>query len=213
MPPYLDDVVSWAAIGARTVESPQIRYMVSGLSCPVGIKNATSGQRYQAVNAVISARAPHSFGGITADGRVAVVKTTGNPWTHVILRGGDDGPNYDIESIRETQYMLAEAIAKGNGNGIVHSRAMDNAIVVDCNHGNSGKDHTKQPGILYYVIEQRMDGNPGILGVMIESNIHEGNQPINGHELQYGVSVTDSCLGLEQTYAALKQAHEMLRGG
>ena len=195
VPQYLSDLVSWAAIGARTTESQTHREMASGLSMPVGFKNSTDGSMEVALNAIQSSRLPQHFLGIDADGRSSVVSTTGNPHGHLVLRGGHSGPNYDAASVA----LCEDAIAKRN---------TEVSIVIDCSHANSSKDHNKQIPVLDDIIAQ-VKANPGkIKGVMIESNINEGNQsiPENLCDLKYGVSITDKCLDWDRTAEALKAA-------
>ena len=203
-PQYNSDLISWAAIGARTVESPQHRQLASGLSMPVGFKNGTSGQIGVAINAALAARLPHTFSGITKYGTAASIKTKGNPFTHVILRGGLE-PNYSSSNIKKTLKLLQKAGLYG-------------AIMVDCSHGNSQKDYKKQIIVFEDVLKQRVNGNKGIIGVMIESNIYEGSQNIpndltnfDKSTLEYGVSCTDGCLGWDDTKSLIKDAYKTLR--
>lgn len=196
VPQYISDLLSWASIGARTTESQTHREMASGLSLPVGFKNGTDGSIETAANAMASAKGSHSFLGIDADGRTAIVRTAGNPYGHVILRGGKKGPNYGPESVAD-----ACAILKGLG--------LPERIVVDCSHGNSNKKPDNQPLVLDAVVDQilkyRSKGlvSP-IKGVMVEGNIHGGNQAlVEPAKLQYGVSITDPCLAWDQTEQAL----------
>ncbi len=186
-PQYIADLISWGAIGARTTESQTHREMVSGLSMPVGFKNHTDGDLMVAVNGIKASSQPQKFMGIDGIGRTSIVHTKGNPYTHIVLRGGHR-PNYDSVSIRET----VELLKKNN---------LRDSLVIDCSHGNSSKDHARQPGVWQDVINQRIDGNDSITGLMLESNIHEGNQPVssNPDELKYGVSVTDACISWETT--------------
>lgn len=199
VPQYIADLVSWASIGARTTESPTHRQLASGLSMPVGYKNATDGSVDIAIHAMISARAPHSFLGIDNEGRTAIIKTRGNEAGHLILRGGRSGTNYDRESI-------VSACDKLLGS------QLNPALVVDCSHANSEKDHTRQEIVWRDVIEQRANGLEAILGAMLESNINEGQQKLTdgGKDLQYGVSITDACIGWEKTEELLTWAHEAL---
>ncbi|MDD7984932.1 3-deoxy-7-phosphoheptulonate synthase [Lentisphaera marina] len=195
VPQYLSDLVSWAAIGARTTESQTHREMASGLSMPVGFKNSTDGSFEVALNAIQSSRLPQHFLGIDANGRSSVVSTTGNPHGHLVLRGGHDGPNYDAVSI-------AKCIE------VIDSRGIEASIVVDCSHANSSKDHNKQVPVLNDIVAQ-INETPGkIKGVMLESNINEGNQsiPDNLDDMKYGVSITDKCLDWERTAEALRTA-------
>ena len=193
-PQYIADVVSWAAIGARTTESQTHREMASGLSMPVGFKNGTDGGLEIALNAMISARHPHSFLGISADGLTAIVKTTGNPDRHIVLRGGGGRPNYRPEDIVRAAALVAdEGIAR--------------PIMVDCSHDNSGKDYTRQPAIARAVLEQFGAGQDAIMGLLLESNLQPGKQTWKeGAPLAYGVSITDACIGWEETEALLHDA-------
>jgi 3-deoxy-7-phosphoheptulonate synthase len=199
VPQYIADLVTWAAIGARTTESQTHREMASGISAPVGFKNATDGSLQIAIDALGAARSPHSFLGMDADGVTSIVRTTGNPDGHVVLRGGRARPNYDAESIRE-----AEAALKKSG--------LPAVLMVDCSHANSGKQHTRQEDVWRSVIDQRIAGTRSLIGMMVESNLHEGNQPFPrpARELQYGVSITDACINWETTERMLRWGHEQL---
>ncbi len=199
MPQFIGDLISWTAIGARTAESQTHREMSSGLSTPVGFKNGTDGSLDTCVNAMQSASAPHSFLGIDSDGRSAITHSTGNPYSHVVLRGGRNGPNYDSVHIALTE----KALEKAN---------LPKSIVVDCSHANSNKDPSLQPLVMADCIHQIVDGNQSIVGVMIESHLNEGNQNIspNVADLQYGVSVTDGCVNWEVTEDMLRKAHQEL---
>ena len=199
VPQYLAGLVSWAAIGARTTESQTHRQMASGLSMPVGFKNGTDGDAQIAVDAMIAARSEHAFLGIDHFGQTCVVHTRGNPDGHLVLRGGKDGPNFGEEAIAAAQELLRKSD--------VSSR-----LLVDCSHGNSNKDHTRQNIALHSIVEQRLAGNADIIGCMLESNLNSGSQSINGSvaDLQYGVSVTDSCIGWDETEELLREAHEAL---
>lgn len=199
VPQYLAGLVSWAAIGARTTESQTHRQMASGLSMPVGFKNGTDGDAQIAVDAMIAARSEHAFLGIDHFGQTCVVHTRGNPDGHLVLRGGKDGPNFGEEAIAAAQELLRKSD--------VSSR-----LLVDCSHGNSNKDYTRQNIALHSIVEQRLAGNADIIGCMLESNLNSGSQSINGSvaDLQYGVSVTDSCIGWDETEALLREAHEAL---
>ena len=203
-PQYNSDLVSWAAIGARTTESPQHRQLASGLSMPVGFKNSTQGDISVAVNAILSANGEHSFLGIDGYGAPSVVKTTGNPYTHIVVRGSNTGSNYDSQSVHGVQAMLMEAHLSPN-------------VVIDCSHGNSEKDYSKQPIVFEEGLKQIHDGNDRIVGIMLESNIKAGGQKIpsdltgfDRSTLEYGVSITDSCIDLETTASLLKTAHKSL---
>lgn len=199
VPQYLADLVSWASIGARTSESQTHREMASGLSMPVGFKNSTDGNLQVAVDALLAAREQHHFMGIDSDGRTGVVTTRGNPWAHIILRGGRGRPNYDPVSVIETAEML-------------NRMGLPQRIVIDCSHANCGKRHELQAHVLNDVIQQRIEGRDALVGVMIESNLKGGRQllPKDLSQLEYGVSITDACLGWETTESLLRQAYEKL---
>jgi 3-deoxy-7-phosphoheptulonate synthase len=186
-PQYIDDLVSWAAIGARTTESQTHREMASGLSMPVGFKNGTDGGLQVALNAMISARHPHSFLGINVDGITSIVKTNGNPDRHIVLRGGGGKTNFAPDDIARAAKLVSEE-------GIVRP------VMVDCSHGNANKDHTKQGAVCKNVTNQMRAGEKAIMGVMIESNLNPGNQAwTEGATLKYGVSITDACIGWSET--------------
>jgi 3-deoxy-7-phosphoheptulonate synthase len=193
-PQYIADLISWAAIGARTTESQTHREMASGLSMPVGFKNSTEGNLQVAVNAIDSARRPHSFLGITQDGLTAIVRTSGNPDTHVVLRGGRT-PNYDASSIEESCRLLKRV-------------GLEPRVIVDCSHAQTAKDYTRQPAVLKALVDQRCECGDAIMGVMLESNIGPGNQPLprNRAELKYGVSITDPCIDWPTTERCLTEA-------
>lgn len=204
VPQYIADLIAWAAIGARTTESQTHRQMASGLSMPVGYKNSTDGNVQIALDAMQSARSAHSFLGIDENGRTAVVRTNGNPWGHVILRGGNNMTNYEAEHIARAEDRLRSA-------------GINPAIVVDCSHANSEKKFEKQENVWRSIIAQRRAGNKSLIGMMLESNINEGNQKLpeklDGSvksSLQYGVSITDACLNFDTTEILLKHAHESL---
>lgn len=199
VPQYIDDLVSWAAIGARTTESQTHRNLASGLSMPVGFKNGTSGSLELAINAMQSAIHPASFIGIDQDGNTCVLSTTGNDVCHMILRGGRSGPNYHEEDIE-----AAEQLMKGAG--------LKPSLVVDCSHANSGKKSPRQRRVLRSIIDQVVYGEKVIAGFMLESNLFEGRQdiPSNLSELKYGVSVTDECIGWEETEKIVLQARQSL---
>ena len=197
-PQYLQELFSWTAIGARTSESQTHREMASGLSCPVGFKNGTDGSLDVALNALQSVKSPHRFLGISPDGKVSIVTTKGNAHAHVVLRGGTNGPNYYPENIAVCEEEL-------------ESIGATQAIMVDCSHANSNKDHTKQGSVLKAVAEQISVGNKSIRGVMLESNLNPGNQKVDSsQELQYGVSITDACIGWEETERLLRDFHTAL---
>ncbi len=196
-PQYLGDLIAWSAIGARTTESQTHREMASGLSSPVGFKNGTDGNLEVAINAMLSAAQPHTFLGINGEGQVALTQTRGNAFGHLILRGGSQ-PNYDSVAVAEAQAELTKAKLPVN-------------IVVDCSHGNSRKNHALQSLVLKDVVGQIVDGNHAIKGVMLESNLFEGNQKLGALEnLKYGVSITDACLGWEATASGLRDAAQRL---
>jgi 3-deoxy-7-phosphoheptulonate synthase len=193
VPQYVGDLVTWAAIGARTTESQTHRQMASGLSMPVGFKNSTDGSLQNAQNAMISARHPHTFLGINGDGLTSVVKTVGNPDGHVVLRGGGGQSNYHPKDI-----AIAVELAKQQG--------LSRGVVIDCSHDNSGKDHTKQAAILREVAHAFKAGQRSILGAMIESNVAPGKQTWKqGVALKTGVSITDGCIGWEETESVLRE--------
>jgi 3-deoxy-7-phosphoheptulonate synthase len=199
VPQYIADLITWAAIGARTTESQTHREMASGLSMPVGLKNNTDGSLQVAIEAMGAARHPHSFLGIDQDGVTSIVRTSGNPDAHIVLRGGRAQTNYDAESIRAAEEKLK-------------SENLPPVLMVDCSHANSEKQHARQEDVWRSVIQQRVDGTRSLIGLMVESNIHEGNQPIpkNPAELRYGVSITDSCIGWETTERMLRWGYETL---
>jgi 3-deoxy-7-phosphoheptulonate synthase len=199
-PQYLADLISWYAIGARTTESQTHREMASGLSTPVGFKNGTDGGLEVAINAIKSAQTAHSFLGINGAGRSAIVRTRGNALGHIVLRGGGGRPNYDTVSVRLAEAALAKAGLPAN-------------IVVDCSHANSMKDPALQPLVFMDCIHQIKEGNRSIVGLMLESHLYAGNQPIPAdiRELKYGVSVTDACIGWNTTRELLLRAASELR--
>lgn len=198
-PQYISDMITWGAIGARTTESQTHREMASGLSFPVGFKNSTDGNLKVATDAMLAALRPHSFLGINSEGKTSIVKTTGNPNVHLVLRGGDKKPNYSYDDIIEAYELLK----KNN---------LPTGLMVDCSHANSMKDHNNQPNVLKNVVDQICKGNSPIKAVMIESNLCEGNQsiPENLKLLKYGVSITDKCLDWEATKKMLKDACESI---
>jgi 3-deoxy-7-phosphoheptulonate synthase len=194
VPQYVGDLVTWAAIGARTTESQTHRQMASGLSMPVGFKNSTDGSLQNALNALISARHPHAFLGINGEGVTSVVKSLGNPDGHIVLRGGGGHSNYHPKDIASAVELAAkEGLRRG--------------VVVDCSHDNSGKDHTKQAAIFRQVVDAFSGGQRAILGMMIESNLRPGKQTWQaGRALEHGVSITDSCIGWDETESLLLEA-------
>jgi len=199
-PQYLHDLISWSAIGARTTESQTHREMASGLSCAVGFKNGTDGSLTVAMNALQSVSSSHHFLGINGDGQVAVIRTKGNPYGHVVLRGGGGKPNYDSVNIA----LCENDLEKGN---------MAKNIMVDCSHENSNKNHELQPLVLENITNQIIDGNQSIMGLMIESNIGPSNQKINEDpsKMKYGVSITDKCIDWETTESCLLDMHNKLK--
>ncbi|HEU6447733.1 MAG TPA: 3-deoxy-7-phosphoheptulonate synthase [Verrucomicrobiae bacterium] len=199
VPQYIADLITWAAIGARTTESQTHREMASGLSMPVGLKNATDGSLQIAIDAMSATRHPHSFLGMNEDGATAIVRTSGNPHCHVVLRGGRAKTNYDAESIRAAEEKLI-------------SEKLPPVLMVDCSHANSEKKFARQEDVWKSVIQQRVEGTKSLIGLMVESHLHEGNQPIpkNLKELKYGISITDSCVGWETTERMLRWGYETL---
>jgi 3-deoxy-7-phosphoheptulonate synthase len=197
-PQYMQDLISWSAIGARTTESQTHREMASGLSCPVGFKNGTDGSLGVAINALESVASPHRFLGISPTGQVSVIQTKGNAHGHVVLRGGSSGPNYSPEHIQACEAALEKL-------GLTQS------IMVDCSHANSNKDHRQQRNVVNSVSQQIAAGNRSITGLMIESHLHEGNQSISNPDgLSYGVSITDACINWDETDSLLRQLAEQL---
>ncbi len=199
-PQYYGDLITWTAIGARTTESQTHREMSSGLSTPVGFKNATSGDLTVATNAILSASNSHSFLGLNNDGRVSIVRTTGNAYGHIVLRGGDGAPNYDAVAVAIAEEAITKAKLPAN-------------IVVDCSHANSYKKPELQPLVMADVVNQIRNGNKSLLGLMIESNIEAGNQPIPADlsRLKYGLSVTDGCVAWDTTEKMIRDAAALLR--
>jgi 3-deoxy-7-phosphoheptulonate synthase len=200
VPQFIADLVTWAAIGARTTESQTHREMASGLSMPVGFKNGTDGSLQIAIDAMLSAKHPHHFLGIDQNGAVSVVRTTGNTDGHVVLRGGRARTNYDAASIADAGAQLRKA-------------GLPDGLMVDCSHANSSKQHAKQEEVWQDLITQRIAGTDPLIGVMLESHLHEGNQPIpkNLADLKYGVSLTDACLSWEATERMLLDGARRLR--
>ena len=200
-PQYIADLLCWSAIGARTTESQTHREMASGLSMPVGFKNSTDGDLMAAVNAMRAAGSPQQFIGIDSRGRTCIVKTRGNPWTHMVMRGGNR-PNYDTVSIQEALRLLKK-------------KGLPQVLMVDCSHSNSAKDYRMQPVVWQDAINQRLDGNNGIIGLMLESNLFEGHQKNEGDlsTLKYGVSITDACISWDTTERLILSAHGYLKNG
>src|SRR5690554_317425 len=199
-PQYLQDTIAWSAIGARTTESQTHREMSSGLSMAIGFKNGTDGSLDVAVNAMKSVAYPHSFLGIDQQGQVAIIRTKGNQYGHVVLRGGGGKPNYDSVSVS----LAEQALEKSN---------LPKNIMIDCSHENSNKDPSLQPLVMDNVSSQILEGNQSIVGLMIESNLKHGRQniPANLDDLEYGLSVTDGCIGWEETEEAILKMHEKLK--
>jgi 3-deoxy-7-phosphoheptulonate synthase len=198
-PQYFGDLVSWGAIGARTTESQVHRQLASGLSCPIGFKNSTLGSVQAAVDAVRATRGSHIFLSVTKQGRSAIFSTSGNEDCHIILRGGSAGPNYDATSVREAVALLEKA-------------GLPPKLMIDFSHANSRKEFRRQIDVCKDVSAQIRGGERGIMGVMIESNLVEGAQDLgNGQGLVYGQSVTDPCLGWDDTVACLEDLAEAVR--
>jgi len=197
--PYFDDLIVWGLIGARTSASQPHRQMTSGLSFPVGFKNDIHGELDIAISGVLTSRAAHSHIGIDSNGRIASIETKGNPMTHLILRGSEHQTNYDSESVSKA---LAE----------LQRHHLESCLLIDCSHGNSKKDHRKQRIALESIIEQVREGNKAIAGFMFESHLNMGKQPLGDDKslLRYGVSITDPCLGWEETESLLNWAAEQL---
>ncbi len=198
-PQYLADLISWGAIGARTTESQTHREMASGLSSPVGFKNATDGSLQVAVDALQAVSSSHNFLGINGEGQVSVVRTRGNAYGHIVLRGGGGKPNYDSETLKACELALDKVGLAKN-------------IVIDCSHENSNKDPKNQETVLDHCIKQRINGNESIIGMMLESNLHWGNQKVSEDlsTLKYGVSITDACIDWETTERIIREAANKL---
>lgn len=196
---YYSDLICWSAIGARTAESQTHRELASGLSMPVGFKNGTEGNVDVAVNAILSAEAPHNFLGMDDEGKVSVVGTTGNPYGHIILRGGVSGPNYSSKDVAAAANFCKKAGVKPR-------------IIIDCSHANSEKDYRNQEKVWDDVMAQIKNGSDNIMGLMLESHLFEGSQKIGGGwgEMKYGVSVTDSCIGWNETKKIILEAAKNL---
>ena len=198
-PQYIADLICWSAIGARTTESQTHRQLASGLSMPLGFENATPGTIGPAVNAIKAARGPQTFLGISGDGVASAVSTTGNPNCHIVLRGGDSGPNYSAEHVAGAERQLEQA-------------RLEKAILIDCSHGNSGKDASRQPEVLRYVANLRAQGVTSIFGAMLESNLLAGSQPFpqSLDSLVYGQSITDACIDWATTERLVLEMAETL---
>lgn len=193
-PQYISDLISWGAIGARTTESQLHRELVSGLSMPIGFKNSTTGNIKIIIDAIKSAAYSHKFLGINSNGIASIIKTYGNQYTHPILRGAEHGPNYHKDFINTFSNLLKQ-----------HNLSHTN-IMIDCSHGNSNKSYKEQINVINYLIQYINEGNNNIMGLMIESNIHSGNQKLtNKHDLKYGVSITDECIDWVNTVYLLKK--------
>lgn len=199
-PQYLQDTISWSAIGARTTESQTHREMSSGLSVAIGFKNGTDGGLAVAMNALNSVSHPHNFLGINNEGQVSIIRTKGNQYSHVVLRGGGGKPNYDSVNVAICEQELEKSGLKKN-------------IMIDCSHANSSKDANLQPLVMQDVANQILDGNKSIIGLMVESNLNFGNQsiPSDLSQLKYGVSVTDACIDWETTEKSIRDMHEKLK--
>ena len=198
-PQYISDLISWGAIGARTTESPSHRQLASGLSCAIGFKNGTDGSVQMAADALVACRSPHAFMGMTKMGVAAVFETEGNGDCHVILRGGSRGPNYGAADVEAACALLRKA-------------GVTERVMVDCSHANSGKDYRRQPEVARDLARQIAGGESRILGVMIESHLHEGKQELKaGVPLKAGVSITDGCIGWEQTETSLRELAAAVR--
>ena len=200
-PQYMQDIISWSAIGARTTESQTHREMSSGLSSAVGFKNGTDGGMTVAVNAMKSVESGHSFLGLSADGQVSVIRSKGNPYAHVVLRGGNGSPNYDAASVAKAEAELAKA------------GKPDGKLMIDSSHANSNKDPSLQPMVIQNVGEQIVDGNKSIVSLMVESHLKAGNQNLGDDKskLVYGQSITDGCISWEQTEDTLRALREQIR--
>jgi len=198
-PQYIADLVCWSAIGARTTESQTHRQMASGLSMPMGFKNGTDGSIQTAINAIKAARSPQTFLGINEDGQASAVTTRGNPNCHLVLRGGTPGPNYTEEHVAAAEKLLRD-------------QGLPTPIMVDCSHDNSAKNHQRQPAVFEEVLAQRLRGRESLIGAMIESNIHGGNQPFPRPlaQLSHGVSITDACIDWATTEKLIRSAHAAL---
>ncbi|KAG1468647.1 hypothetical protein G6F56_003711 [Rhizopus delemar] len=205
-PQYLADLISWGAIGARTTESQLHRELASGVSFPVGFKNGTDGNLRIAIDGIGAAAAPHHFLGINNLGTTCITHTLGNPHCHVILRGGNKGPNFEATYVKETKEMLEKS-------------GLPASVMIDCSHGNSNKDHRNQPKVAQCIADQISQGEDALVGVMLESHLEEGKQsvpPEGACALKYGVSITDGCIGWEDTesvFRNLAQAVQARRRG
>ena len=198
-PQYIADLICWSAIGARTAESQTHRQMASGLSMPLGFKNGTDGSISTAINAIKAAAQPHTFLGINLDGAASAIVTRGNPNCHVVLRGGNSGPNYSPTHIAQTEQLLAKA-------------GLPKAILVDCSHDNSAKQPERQPEVMRELLAQITAGNTSLMGAMIESNLGAGNQPFPQprEKLRFGISITDACIDWATTETLVREIHSAL---
>jgi 3-deoxy-7-phosphoheptulonate synthase len=198
-PQFIADVVSWGAIGARTTESQVHRELASGLSMPVGFKNGTDGNVRIAIDAIHASGAPHHFLSVTKQSVAAIVETTGNEFCHLILRGGSDGPNFGAEAVSAAAQDLNEA-------------GLPNRMMIDASHGNSEKDYTRQPAVIHEIAQQIASGSEHVFGLMIESNLVEGNQGLSASkELVYGQSITDACIGWSTTESVLRELSQAVK--
>ncbi len=195
IPQYVADLISWAAIGARTTESQTHRQLASGLSMPVGFKNTTDGDIQVAVEAIRAAAAQHSFLGVIDDGRTGIFRTRGNKYCHLILRGGTSGPNYGSEYV-----AFAKEIMRKSG--------INPAVIIDCSHGNSGKDCSRQAAVFHDSLRQVCRGGGTIKGLMLESYLHQGRQELAPDKMLPGLSITDACIGWEETETLIRHAHK-----
>ena len=198
IPQYILDLVVWSAIGARSVESRRSRELASGISTPVGFKNRTDGNIDVAIEALNYAKEAHSFTGITEDGTIAEIKTKGNKFGHIILRGGTAGTNYGTSEVVRVLEKLRQ-------------RKLSDIVMIDCSHANSNKEYLKQPRIFLDVVKQIHDGNTKIFGIMLESYLEEGNQPYGKANLKKGVSITDACISFPETERIIMEAYQMLK--
>ena len=200
LPQYLQDLISWSAIGARTAESQTHREMASGLSSAVGFKNGTDGGLEVAINALQSVSSPHRFLGINHEGAVSIIHTRGNSHAHIVLRGGGGNTNYDSVNVSICEQQLIKANIPVN-------------IMIDCSHANSSKNHNLQPLVMKNVANQILEGNQSIIGLMAESNIHAGNQsiPADKNQLEYGISITDACVGWETTESMMRDLRSSVK--
>jgi 3-deoxy-7-phosphoheptulonate synthase len=198
--PYIQDLVTWGFIGARTSASQPHRELASSLSCPIGFKNSTDGNIEQTIHAMLAARLPHRFPQINDEGLLTLTESSGNPYTHVVLRGSSQGINYDSASLSETARLMQ-----------FHS--LKNRILIDCSHGNCDKEYKLQPDVFREVLEQYAHGNTKILGMMLESHLEEGAQHLteSPSELSYAISITDPCLGWKETEMVIRSAADFLQ--